>query len=154
MLKPEQEKTINNLVNGRDVMAILPTGFGKSMICTVFALAKEISSLKTCDCHCPFEKYYRWSDFRNVVAKLHGNRTYDGSSECGSRESTSISLLLRWDGVRKGIPCCCKRKQCSTSSCVGDCGRRITHSWSLDRTKVRFFQFVVVYILVGVMFRI
>ena len=48
VFKPEQEKTINNLVNGRDVMAILPTGFGKSMICTVFALAKEISSLKMC----------------------------------------------------------------------------------------------------------
>ena len=36
VLKPEQEKTINNLVNGRDVMAILPTGFGKSSLCTVF----------------------------------------------------------------------------------------------------------------------
>ena len=29
-------------------MAILPTGTGKSMIRTVFALAKEISLLKTC----------------------------------------------------------------------------------------------------------
>ena len=95
VLKPEQEKTINNLVNGRDVMAILPTGVGKSMIYTIFALAKEISLLKTCDCHCPFEKYYRRPDFRNVVAKLHGNGTYDGSTECGSRESTSISPLLR-----------------------------------------------------------
>ena len=36
VLKPEQKKTINNLVNGRDVMAILPTGFGKSSLCTVF----------------------------------------------------------------------------------------------------------------------
>ena len=95
VLKPEQETAINNLLNGRDVMAILPTGFGKSMIYTVFALAKEISSLKTCDCHCPFEKYYRRPDFRNVVAELHGNGTYDGSTESGSRESTSISLLLR-----------------------------------------------------------
>ena len=49
VLKPEQETAINNLLNGRDVMAILPTGFGKSMIYTVFALAKEqISSSKTC----------------------------------------------------------------------------------------------------------
>ena len=49
VLKPEQETAINNLLNGRDIMAILPTGFGKSMIYTVFALAKEeISSSKTC----------------------------------------------------------------------------------------------------------
>ena len=49
MLKPEQETVINNLLHGRDVLAILPTGFGKSMIYTAFALAKEeISSSKTC----------------------------------------------------------------------------------------------------------
>ena len=49
VLKPEQETAINNLLHGRDVMAILPTGFGKSMIYTAFALAKEeISSSKTC----------------------------------------------------------------------------------------------------------
>ena len=49
MLKPEQETVINNLLHGRDFLAILPTGFGKSMIYTAFALAKEeISSSKTC----------------------------------------------------------------------------------------------------------
>lgn len=48
-LKPEQETAINNLLHGRAVIAILPTGFGKSLIYTVFALAKEeISSSKTC----------------------------------------------------------------------------------------------------------
>ena len=41
VLKPEQETAINNLLNGRDVMDILSTVFGKSMIFTVFALAKE-----------------------------------------------------------------------------------------------------------------
>ena len=41
VLKPEQETAINNLLNGRDVMAIFPRGSGKSMIYTVFALAKE-----------------------------------------------------------------------------------------------------------------
>ena len=48
VLKEEQEMAVNHLLNGRDVMAILPTGFGKSMIFTVFALAKqELSSTKT-----------------------------------------------------------------------------------------------------------
>ena len=49
VLKPEQEMATYSLLHGRDVMAILSTGFGKSMIITVFALAKEeMSSLKTC----------------------------------------------------------------------------------------------------------
>ena len=48
--KPEQEMA-NSLLHRRDVMAILSTGFGKSMIFTVFAMAKEeMSSLKTCMC--------------------------------------------------------------------------------------------------------
>ena len=48
--KPEQEMA-NSLLHRRDVMAILSTGFGKSMIFTVFAMAKEeMSSLKTCTC--------------------------------------------------------------------------------------------------------
>ena len=48
VLKEEKEMAVNHLLNGRDVMAILPTGFGKSMIFTVFALAKqELSSTKT-----------------------------------------------------------------------------------------------------------
>ena len=38
-------------------MAILSTGFGKSMIFTVFAMAKEeMSSLKTCMCMCTIGK--------------------------------------------------------------------------------------------------
>ena len=49
VLKPEQEMAINNLLHGRDITAILPTGLSKSMIYTVFALAKEeIPSSKTC----------------------------------------------------------------------------------------------------------
>ena len=50
VLKPEQETAVNSLLRGRDVMAILPTGFGKSMIITIFALAREelMSSTRTC----------------------------------------------------------------------------------------------------------
>ena len=52
VLKPEQETAVSELLHGRDVMAILPTSFGKSMIFTVFALArqemKEMLPLKCC----------------------------------------------------------------------------------------------------------
>ena len=48
VLKPELEMAISSLLQRRDVTAILPTGFGKSMIFTVFAMAKEkMSSSKT-----------------------------------------------------------------------------------------------------------
>ena len=51
IVKPEQETAVSELVHGRDVMAVLPTGFGKSMIFTVFALArKELSTTCTRTC--------------------------------------------------------------------------------------------------------
>ena len=49
VLKPKQEMAIYSPLQRRDVMEILSTSFGKSMIFTVFAMAKEeISSSKTC----------------------------------------------------------------------------------------------------------
>ena len=48
-MKPKQEMAIHSLLQRRDVMEILSTRFGKSMIFTAFAMAKEeISSSKTC----------------------------------------------------------------------------------------------------------
>ena len=49
ILKREQETAVKELLAGRDVMAILPTGFGKSLTFTVFAITKEqLRSEKTC----------------------------------------------------------------------------------------------------------
>ena len=49
ILKEEQEKAVLELISGNDVLAILPTGFGKSMIYTIFALASEdFQSSKSC----------------------------------------------------------------------------------------------------------
>ena len=49
ILKREQETAVKELLAGRDVMAILPTGFGKSLTFTVFAIAKEqLRSETTC----------------------------------------------------------------------------------------------------------
>ena len=38
VLKAEQETAVSELLQGRDAMAILPTGFGKSMILTLLVL--------------------------------------------------------------------------------------------------------------------
>ena len=49
ILKREQETAVKELLAGREVMAMLPTGFGKSLIFTIFAIAKEqLQSEKTC----------------------------------------------------------------------------------------------------------
>ena len=48
VLKPKQEMAIYSLVQRRDVIEILSTGFAKGMMFIVFAMAKEeISSSKT-----------------------------------------------------------------------------------------------------------
>ena len=49
ILKREQETAVKELLAGRDVMAIMSTGFGKSLTFAVFAIAKEqLRSEKTC----------------------------------------------------------------------------------------------------------
>ena len=40
-LKPEQERALKSLLNGKDVLAILPTGFGKSRLYEAFTQVKD-----------------------------------------------------------------------------------------------------------------
>jgi len=40
-LEPEQVAAVKSLFNGKDVLAVLPTGFGKSAIFQFFVRAKE-----------------------------------------------------------------------------------------------------------------
>ena len=48
ILKEEQERAVKVLISGNDVLAILPTGFGKSMIYKIFTLASQkMRSAKT-----------------------------------------------------------------------------------------------------------
>ena len=48
-LKPEQGAALKSLVHGHDVLAILPTGFGKSAINQILVGVKEKKS-KDCAC--------------------------------------------------------------------------------------------------------
>ena len=41
ILKAGQELAVKSMLEGKDVLAVLPTGFGKSMIFTVFGIAKK-----------------------------------------------------------------------------------------------------------------
>ena len=46
LLKEEQKNAVESLLAGRDVLAILPTGFGKSPIYQVYAKAKFIEATR------------------------------------------------------------------------------------------------------------
>ena len=74
ILKEEQEKAVIKLLSGNDVLAILPTGFNKSMIYTIFALASQnmTSTNKTCVLVLSTQKPDRGPDIRNGVTGLHG----------------------------------------------------------------------------------
>lgn len=43
VLKEEQKLAMEALLSGKDVMAILPTGFGKSIIYQIFVVAKNLA---------------------------------------------------------------------------------------------------------------
>jgi ATP-dependent DNA helicase RecQ len=47
-LKADEQKdlAVKSLLSGRDVVAILPTGFGKSLIFQLFAIAKSIEATR------------------------------------------------------------------------------------------------------------
>ena len=50
MLKPEQEQSLLSFVGGHDVVALLPTGFGKSLIFQLAPLvAKELAKANISD---------------------------------------------------------------------------------------------------------
>jgi len=40
-LKPEQEVAVKSLLDGKDVLAVFPTGYSKSLIFQMFAPAKD-----------------------------------------------------------------------------------------------------------------
>ena len=42
VLKREQKEALSRLLEGKDVLAVLPTGFSKSLIYQSFVLAKEM----------------------------------------------------------------------------------------------------------------
>ena len=47
VLKEEQKLAIEALLSGKDAMTVLPTGFGKSVICQSFVIAKNFANVNT-----------------------------------------------------------------------------------------------------------
>ena len=42
MCKREQKEVVSHLLKGKDVFAVIPTGFGKSLIHQCFVLVKDM----------------------------------------------------------------------------------------------------------------
>ena len=57
ILKDEQKLAVEAIMSGKDVLAVLPTGFGKSVIYHSFVIALLCSSQKT---HSIFRKTLSW----------------------------------------------------------------------------------------------
>ena len=49
-LKREQDLAIRSLLKEKDVLAVLPTGFGKSLLFQVFAVVKSLDSASSNGC--------------------------------------------------------------------------------------------------------
>ena len=52
-LRMEQKVAISSLVSGKDLLAVLPTGFGKSLIFQMLVLIKQIMTVKLSVVVCP-----------------------------------------------------------------------------------------------------
>ena len=59
VLKPEQESAVKALLADRDVLAVLPTGYGKSLIYQMFVRAKNYELNGNAAILVATEKYYR-----------------------------------------------------------------------------------------------
>ena len=59
VLKPEQESAVKALLADRDVLAVLPTGYGKSLIYQMFVHAKNYKLNGNVAILIATEKYYR-----------------------------------------------------------------------------------------------
>ena len=99
VLKTKQEMAIYSLLQRIDVMAILSTGFGKSMIFTVFAMAKEeMSSSNTC----MLAIFPLKSTIDNQISEMlllsctamELTKMYNRNSQFASRKSTSIFSII------------------------------------------------------------
>ena len=83
VLKKEQEVVVKELLKGSDVLAILPTGFGKSLIYIVFLLADTINNTRRTNIACR-SSILLVSSLRSIVS--------DQISEVTLMNSTAMDL--------------------------------------------------------------
>ena len=77
-LRTEQTKAIRTLVSRGDLLAVLPTGFGKSLIFQLLVAVKEILTVKNlgCDRCVPVKEHCARSDSRSIFDGTHHSITF------------------------------------------------------------------------------
>ena len=106
---------IYSLLQRRDVMEILSTGFVKSMILLCYGQRRNILIENLYDHNFPSKKYYGRPDIGNVVAELYSNGPYDRNSKFQCFEKVHLNFLYYSVLENNAL-------QRTTSNGVRDCG--------------------------------
>ena len=69
-MKDKQEEALKSLLDGKDVFAVLPTGFGKSLIYQSFVIAKEMDGCVTDPYATPKVTKYQKGNFITEILKF------------------------------------------------------------------------------------
>ena len=138
-LKVEQRDAVVSLLDGHDVLAVLPTGFGKSLIFQAFVLAAEMERerLQTALVLCPLQSIIndQISEARNMgLSASNCCRSILGGVEI-CKMSTTVWFSRK--GARGTSVKCPERQLFFNSPTFGsNCNRRVTYSGDVDREKV------------------
>ena len=150
ILKEEQLLAVKDLLNGKDVLAILPTGFGKSMIFTVFNFARSelLNQAGKNDTTSVLVISPLKSLIEDQILELLSMSCTTGAKQRkhlrNRSDTTAVHLLYCRGGTRKEISRGPKRQQHQTASKpISSCSGRVPHCRNLDRKKVSLKLFTV-----------
>ena len=140
-LRPEQCQAVEALLQGRDVLAILPTGYGKSRIFQVYvaAAALKVKEHQTVLVVCPLG-----SIIDDQIEEAKGMGMSAASlSDVTDDELRSVTFELLFAPAEKVINnrfLHIKRWHCTSQKYGGCCCRRMSYSGNVDRKKVNCEQ--------------
>ena len=138
-LRHEQKEAISTLVHGSDLLAVLPTGFGKSRIFQLLIRVQEIIVFERCvrDCCLSAEKHrsrsVNWSFFNGII----GDITCKCKKRRCRKRKIPADLCVRRGNINEALPLVAQKEQLAVAPkpCRSNCWR-VTYCGNLDRTKV------------------
>lgn len=138
-LRHEQKEAISTLVHGSDLLAVLPTGFGKSRIFQLLIRVQEIIVFERCvrDCCLSAEKHrsrsVNWSFFNGII----GDITCKCKNRRCRKRKIPADLCVRRGNINEALPLVAQKEQLAVAPkpCRSNCWR-VTYCGNLDRTKV------------------
>ena len=137
--KKQSQQCVSTLVHGSDLLAVLPTGFGKSRIFQLLIRVQEIIVFERCvrDCCLSAEKHrsrsVNWSFFNGIIGDITCKCK---NSRCRKRKIPA-DLCVRRGNINEALPLVAQKEQLAVAPkpCRSNCWR-VTYCGNLDRTKV------------------